>query len=237
MQQQVQKKTLKYTTRLSISFFLCFLVMQVQAQNKIIEEKKDSVIPFYNGVVVQFDLGSVVNTLTSKGNYYTYEASVQVGLKKKFYPIAEVGYAGSDKVSYADIGFKTNAPFLRIGTDINLLSQKPGSKPHNNLFLAGFRVGMSKFNYQLSDVKISDDYWGGTQNFLTDEQTTTKYWWELVAGVRVQVTGNIYIGWTGRKKFLITSNKEGMINPWYIPGFGINSGSSWGFTYTIGYKF
>ena len=45
------------------------------------------------------------------------------------------------------------------------------------------------------------------------------------------------MGWTIRDKNLISSDVTGEVAPWFIPGFGVNNGTSWGFNYTLGYHF
>jgi hypothetical protein len=45
------------------------------------------------------------------------------------------------------------------------------------------------------------------------------------------------MGWSIRDKNLISSDVTGAVAPWYIPGFGLNNGTSWGLNYTLGYHF
>ena len=45
----------------------------------------------------------------------------------------------------------------RLGVDFNLMKKKKESKSTNNLFLAGLRLGVTHFNYNISNVLITDD--------------------------------------------------------------------------------
>jgi hypothetical protein len=210
----------------------------VQAQKKIIEPVDTIRVPLYNGFMVQADIASLVTSSLSKGVTYSYEAGIQVDLKHKYFPIVELGMSGADKTTANNIGFTTNAPFGRIGIDLNLLKRKKDSKPTNNLFLAGIRLGMTNFKYKITNVIITNDYWGGAETVdYSNIPASTKIWWEIVAGVRVEVVKNVYMGWTVRTKNLLTQDVEGQVAPWYIPGFGINASGNWGLNYTIGYHF
>ena len=218
-----------------ISLFCCFIAVQLNAQEKI---TKDSLkILLLNGVTVQADLASLATSFLSNGQNYSMEGGVQVDLKHKYYPIFELGIAGANKVTADNVGFKTNGLFGRLGVDINLINQKKDAKPTNNLFLAGVRLGMTSFAYTISNLQITDTYWGGTEIINYPNQLSTKIWFEVVVGVHVEVIKNIYMGWTVRNKNLISQDVAGQPVPWYIPGFGSNAGTNWGVSYTLGYHF
>lgn len=231
-------KIFKYTSSL---IFCMLMVYSVQAQNIQIQKKavSDSVtIPLFNGIIVEGDIASVVGSALSKGVTHSYEGAVKIDLKHKFYPTLEFGYAGADKHTVDNIGFNTNGAFWRGGIDINMLKQKKAANAINSMLLLGIRLGVSNFNYSISNVTIVDEYWGGSAQAMDyNNLSTTKVWLELTAGIRVEVLKNIYMGWTIRNKNLLTSTADGAVTPWYIPGFGTNKSSNMGLNYTIGYKF
>lgn len=218
---------------------LCLGVFTVQAQKKTIEKPKDTTpeVPFFNGFTVQIDAASLVTTALIHGDSYSMEGAVQFNLKKKYYPIIEFGFAGADKISNDNVEFKTNAPFGRIGLDINLLKPKKDAKLTNNLFLAGVRLGMSNFAYSTTNLAITDDYWGNSQILNYNNQKSTKIWYEIVVGMKVEVIKHIYMGWNLRSKGLFKEDSQGNVYPWYIPGYGINTSSNWSGNYIIGYQF
>ena len=232
---------LKKISKYIISLILCLVILPIQAQKKgkHIEQKTDSVkVNLYNGFTVYGDIASVASSLFSKGTTYSYESALQVDLLHKYYPIFELGLAGANKLSNDNIGFKTNALFGRLGIDFNLQKKKKDSKPTNNMFQAGLRLGMSNFRYNITNVVITDNYWGGTEAIPYNNISTTKMWFEVVVGVRVEIAKNIYMGWSVRNKNLLSKDIINSPNPWYIPGFGINSGSSnWAINYVLGYHF
>ena len=103
--------------------------------------------------------------------------------------------------------------------------------------MLGVRFGMSSFAYNITNVLIIDDYWGGSKPVIYENQLTTKTWYEIVAGVQVEVVKNVYMGWSVRNKSLLGQDPTGDVFPWYIPGYGVNVSGNWGFNYTLGYKF
>ena len=224
----------KYTKYIS-SLLFCLAVFSAQAQKK--KETKLPEVNWWNGFTKQTDLASLVSSAFNKGETYSMEGALQMDLKHKYYPIVELGFAGANKLTTDNVGFKTNGLFGRIGFDFNLGKQKKDEKPSKNLFLLGLRFGMSNFAYNITNVTITDDYWGGSKPVLYDNQLATKTWYELVAGVQVEVVKNVYMGWSVRNKSLFGQDPTGDVFPWYIPGYGINVSGNWGFNYTLGYKF
>lgn len=221
------------------SLLLCLGVFTVQAQKKTIEKPKETTpkVKFFNGLTVQVDAASLLTTALIHGDSYSMEGGVQFNLMKKYYPIIELGFAGANKISNDNVGFKTNAPFGRIGLDINLLKPKKDAKPTNNLFLAGVRLGMSSFGFDVTNLTLTDEYWSGSQILNYNNQKSTKIWYEIVVGMKVEVIKNVYMGWNVRSKGLFKEDTAGNVFPWYIPGYGINTSSNWTANYIIGYQF
>lgn len=219
------------------SLIICMLALSVEAQTpqKVPEVNN---VPFFNGISIQADVASVLSPLISNGVSYSYEADAQVDLKHKIFPVVELGFAGADKTSNDNIRFKANGLFSRFGVDLNLIKSKKDEKPTSNLFLVGLRLGMTSFKYSISNIYITDEYWGGTYPVdYSNLSSGTKLWYEIVAGVKVEVVKNVFMGWSVRIKNLLSKDVPGAATPWYIPGFGTNTGSNLGFNYTIGYKF
>lgn len=219
-----------------ISLLACCILQPLAAQEK--KQLADITRSLWvNGVTVQADVASLVTSLVTKGEAYSAEGGVQIDLKHKYYPIVELGFGGANKISAADVDFSTYGLYGRLGVDINLIKKSEDSKPSNNLFLAGVRLGMSNFRYNITNQTVTDPYWGGTRILDPIENFESKFWFEIVAGVRVEVVKNIYMGWNIRNKQLLSKDPEGQPSTWYIPGFGRNTGSAWGFNYIVGYHF
>ena len=221
-----------------ISIFLWFSIYTLNAQN---QDNKDSVnidkINLINGLRIDLDISPVITSLLSKSDSYSFEGAVQTTLFQKYFPVIEFGFAGADKTSTENVNFSTNGGFLRIGNDFSAMKQKAGADKQNNFFLIGARLGFSHFNYKINNIEIQDEYWEESKTYNFTKLKSTKLWFEIAAGIRVEIIKNIYMGWTIRNKRMLINDSEGKISPWYVPGFGVNSTSSWGFNYAIGYKF
>ncbi len=220
-----------------ISLFFVAGIYNVNAQ--AIKQKSDSVIKtVFRGLRVDVDLSPVITNLVYNGQKYSYEAGIYADLKQKYYPAVEIGFAGADITTTEAVVFKTSGMFGRVGVDFNLMKPKKDKQPTNNIFFAGVRLAFSPFSYNITNINVPNDYWGSpvTQNF--NNETTTKVWFEIIAGMRVEISKRIYMGWTARNKNLFGEDVAGEVQPWYIPGFGTKgTGKNWGINYSIGYKF
>lgn len=217
-------------------FVLCALSLFAQQPNT----KQDSV-KTQRGIIknirVEVDLAPILSIISSDSKTYSYEAAAQININHKYFPVIEMGYAGANKTAFNEINFATNALFARVGMDFNLIKPKPGKTMSHNFFLAGLRLGFSNFNFDYNNITIKNDYWNESKTYNIDNHNTTKAWFEITAGIRVEILPKIYMGWTIRNKNKFGEKKLGELSPWYIPGYGVNKDSNWGINYAIGYLF
>lgn len=217
----------------NILLLSCFVTGVAQTQ----KSKLDSISTgWIDGLLVEVNVAPIVKTLLSD-EIFTYEAAIQANVKKKYFPAFEMGFAGADHTATNDINFKTNGVYSRVGLDFNIMKPKKKQLPNNNLFLVGVRVGFSNFKYDLNNVILTDEYWNQTQTRNFKGESAAKVWFEISAGMRVEVVSNIYMGWTIRNKSFFKEDAVGELSPWFVPGYGISSGSKWGLVYAIGYNF
>lgn len=226
-------KTYSYIIISSVFLFCSFA--QSIAQEKKAEHKTDST-KLLQGIWVEADIAPLVESALFNKDSYSFQGNIQLNLKNKYFPVVELGFAGADKTTADNIQFKTNGMFGKIGLDIPMMKPKPSSTQKNNNFLVGLRLGMSPFGYSIYNQTITDDYWKHTETYNLESISTVKLWFEITAGLRVEVYKNIYMGWTVRNKHQITKTKPGETAPWYIPGYGKGNSSVWGFSYIIGYR-
>lgn len=212
-------------------------VYNVNAQ--AVKQNSDSVFKAaFRGLRVDIDVVPIASGFIYKGERFGYEAGVYADLKRKYFPAIEVGFAGADKNSSEGVQFSTSGIYSRVGVDFNLIKPKKDQLPSTNIFFAGARIGFSPFSYSYTNLMVQNDYWGSSILQNIEGINTTKVWFEVVAGMRVEVLKNIYMGWTVRNKKLLGTDIPGEFQPWFIPGFGVKGeGTAWGVNYTIGYKF
>ncbi|HRZ97893.1 MAG TPA: DUF6048 family protein [Paludibacter sp.] len=217
-------------------FWLSIYTVNAQNQNNKDSVKIDK-INFINGIRIELDVSPVITTLLSKGDTYSFEGAVQTTLFQKYFPVFELGFAGANRTSTENVNFTTNGGFFRVGTDFSVMKPKKIPGKFQNFFLVGARLGFSNFTYNMTNVNVYDEYWDVSKTYDFNDVAATKVWFEIAAGIRVEIINNIYMGWTLRNKRMLTNDAEGKISPWYIPGFGVNATSNWGVNYALGYKF
>jgi hypothetical protein len=187
-------------------------------------------IPLYNGVYLGADLYGPGSKLFGSKSY-NYEVSADVNLRNRFFPVIELGYGKTDYTKNS-ITYKSAAPYIRVGLNYKM---KYRSKTENHLFL-GFRYGFSHFKYSVTSNGITDGIWNTTVPLNASDINATGQWYELLAGIRVQLFHNLMAGWTLRYKTRISVTKNDAADAWYIPGFGENKQSNFGVTYSLFYK-
>lgn len=216
------------------SILFCSILHPVSAQDK--KDSTNTKPPVYQGFTIEFDAVPLAETIFSNGETYGMQGNIQFNLKRSFFPVLELGYGGATKTTANNIYYKGGGLYEKIGVDFNLMKQKKGSKLQNNFLLAGLRLGMSHFNYDINNIYFEDNYWGNS-NTYNISKTSTKVWVEIVAGMRVEIYKGITMGWNVRNKHLFGNLENGNYTPWYIQGYGKSASSVWGFSYVIGYRF
>ncbi len=114
--------------------------------------------------------------------------------------------------TYANTGM-----YYRVGIDVNFLTKDI----EKNMFFIGLRYGHSTFS-ETYDVALVDTLWstGATQqqHFLNDN--IKAHWLELTSGLRVKIWKVIWMGYTARFKFGLSTNEKGILLPSDVPGYG-----------------
>ena len=117
--------------------------------NIAIANTEDS-IPLFRNISVSFDLVGLAQM--AFGDYGQYEGGLRVNLKDKYFPVVEVGLGKANaKDDATRLSYKTQAPYFRVGCDINVMKNK-----HDiNRLYGGLRYGWVEFVFGV-DAKI----WG-----------------------------------------------------------------------------
>ena len=219
----------------------------VQGKKKSQKEKKPSEVeyPLYNGFSVGMDRWGVGGKLFGS-DYVSSEVAVDVDLKHRFFPVAEVGFGGTDSWSDKGVHYKSSAPYLRIGMDYNTLFHKA----HGHQLRVGLRYAMSSFKYDIHSLGVDDPIYGGSNNpniadniwnttvpFNHNGLKGNMHWMEFCVGLRANVWKNLSMGWAMRFKFKLSGGGDTYGDPWYVPGFGQYGSNTLGISYTISYRF
>lgn len=195
--------------------------------------------PAFRGLSLHLDVASPIMGIIN-GKVYNAEVQVDVNLFRRLYPIFEAGYTDARKQFYNGTSFATSAPFFRFGINYGLLKpfRDDGSmRSVKNYPFVGFRYGMSFMNYNISNVSVSDDYWGVTQVQNYRKPFVYSGWIEIVGGVRIDIYKGLTMGWSVRFNTALHTTAKDKSYVWYVPGYGKAAASAFSFNYTIGYSF
>lgn len=129
--------------------------------------------------------------------------------------------------SYSNDGY-----YFRVGADVNFLS----NDVDNNVIFFGVRYARSYFKDQLLWNAESPYY--ELPVIESGNDNIKGSWLELVAGLKVKVWEELFVGYTVRFKFARSIKGEGVLTPYEMPGFGVyENENAVGFNYQIFWRF
>lgn len=204
------------------------------------ETKTDTIVPVKKdryGVRVGVDLYKLTRGLYDS-NYKGIELVGDYRLTKKYYAAAELG--SEDKTTQDDrLNTSTRGTYLKVGFDYNGYENWLDME---NIISIGLRAGFSTFSQELNSYKIynANPYWGEMPWSTSGEKSNglTASWLEVVAGVKVKIINNIFVGFSLRMNTLLFDKKPSNdFENLYIPGFNRTYGGNFGagFNYTVTY--
>ena len=224
----MSRRICRYCSALLISLLCCHSAAQTKGDDAKPKET------FFQGVYVSADVFGYVMPIFTSDSYLSHEASVSVNLLNRFLPTVEAGYGSCNTTGQLyGIHYTTSAPYLRVGMDYNTQFRKGLT----SYLLAGVRVGMSRFGYEVDGVGLNDPVWHTSTPLSIDVPSRNALWGEGVLGIRAQIAGPFYMGWTLRYRIPFRSTSGDNGNPWYIPGYGVYGDKNIGATYTLTWYF
>ena len=202
--------------------------------------KIDTIVPVKKdryGVRVGVDLYRLTRGLYDK-NYKGIELVGDYRLTKNYYAAAELG--SENKITDDDrLNSTTKGTYIKVGFDYNAYKNWLDME---NIISIGLRGGFSAFNQELNSYKIynANPYWGEMPRVISGEKFNglTAGWIEVVAGLKVKVYNNIFVGFSLRMNTLIFDKKPSdNFENLYIPGFNRTYAGNFGagFNYTVTY--
>ena len=195
--------------------------------NIAIANTEDS-IPLFRNISVSFDLVGLAQM--AFGDYGQYEGGLRVNLKDKYFPVVEVGLGKANaKDDATRLSYKTQAPYFRIGCDINVMKNK-----HDiNRLYGGLRYGFTSYKFDVSASMLRDPVWRTANEFEVNDISAYYHWVEFVFGVDAKIWGPIRLGWTARYKRRLFHNDGDVGNTWYVPGYGKEGNTRLGGTFNV----
>jgi hypothetical protein len=164
-------------------------------------------------------------------NYGGADAYANISFHNRYLPTFEFGMgSANDSPSDNNYTYKTPlSPYFKLGMDYNFLY----NKDPDYQFFAGVRYGFSPFKFTVSDVHLTNDYWGENDGITFDQASVTAGWFEFVLGLKVRVYKQISAGWAFRYHSILHQSHPAVGDAWYIPGYGTSSSSLAGSFYII----
>lgn len=232
---------MKFTLKYFFSFLFLFLSLGLFAQNtqdKKQEKKSDSVVPKTEryGIRVGIDVSKLAQSLYEK-NYRGFEIVGDYRLTKRMFLAGEIGSENKNVIDNT-LNFTTSGTYFKVGFDVNNYENWLDME---NIIHVGLRYGVSSFSQKLNSYKIynTSTYFPQTPEIISDTNYNglSAQWAEVVAGVKVEVLNNIYIGFSGRLNYLFSNKKPENFDNLYIPGFNRTYDGKFGvgWNYTISY--
>jgi len=187
------------------------------------------------------DLYRLVRTRADSA-FSGWEIMADFRLKKDFYVAFEMGNENRT-IQREQINFTTNGSYIKLGFDYNLYEN--WLDMDNQVYL-GFRYATSAHAQQVNHYLVynRNHYWPDQE---TDRGNSTGLreglsasWAEVVAGMKVEVIKNIYMGISVRLTRLLSDQKPENFDNLYIPGFNRKTDENVfgaNFNYSIAYRF
>lgn len=216
-----------FTTSL---FFLCSSSVVSQTPGDTIQYKERY------GLRLGVDLSKPLRTIL-QDNYRGLEIMGDYRVYDNYYLAAELG---NEQIPFDADNLKVTAEgsYIKIGADYNAYDNWAGME---NIIFVGARVGLATFSQTLEEYQIYqvDQYFPPTiidGPFETSGLTAT--WIELMAGLKVEVLQNLYLGANVQLKRMITQKSPPTMDNLVVPGFNRTYDESdfgVGFGYNISY--
>ncbi|WP_190808277.1 DUF6048 family protein [Flagellimonas sp. S3867] len=233
--------------RYFISFFCFAISFTGICQDKPIDLQPKDTVEYKQeyGLRAGVDISKLVLSFADE-DYTGLELVGDYRLTQKLYLAAELG--NEEKTQNEGLGntllynYTSSGSYLKVGAEINSYENWFGM---NNSITIGGRYAVASFSQTLNEYNIFDsNRFFNPDGFLAGVQNSEEFsgltasWLEFVAGVKVELFANIYVGMSARLGFLVTNKEEERFPNLWIPGFNkVTDGSNFGvnYNYSISY--
>ncbi len=188
------------------------------------------------GLRVGIDLSKPLRTLV-QDDYSGLELLGDYRIYKNYYLAAELGNEQMD-LRENNLSVSSKGSYIKLGADYNAYENWAGME---NVIFLGLRYGFSTFSQTLESYAISTQKpYFGTDVIVTPQESKglTGSWIELIAGIKVELFQNLYLGANVQLKRQVTETTPSNMENLYVPGFGVTNDFSQfgvGYSYNISY--
>lgn len=217
-------------------FSLAFLLVSLSNFGQE-TQKKDSIVPRIEryGLRVGTDLYKLTRSFYDE-DYKGFEITADYRYSKKIYIAGEIGNENKT-TDEPQLNFTTKGTYFKVGADYNIYENWLDME---NLITLGLRYGVSSFSQELNSYDIYNPNPYFDDSTVSQSRTydgLSAHWIELVAGVKVEVLDNIFLGFSVRMNRLVSNKKPNNFDNLYIPGFNRTYEGDFGvgFNYSVSY--
>lgn len=145
-----------------------------------------------------------------------------------FYLVGDYGSWGKNETLVNGGDYHNKGTYWRVGLDVNILKKDPD----RNMMFFGLRYAQSSFS-ETTNLTVDDPYFG-VQQYTSVNTDASAAWGEMIAGLRVKVWKEFWMGFTSRLKLGLAVSGNGDLSAYDVPGYGVvGGGSTWGFNYQV----
>jgi hypothetical protein len=226
--------------RLSFSLLMLLIGLRVSAQvvNPEMEAEEDTVeterpkkpdslrekIYFRS---IRFGTDALALALSSSPRFQGWEVNADADFGP-FYLVGDYGKWGKNETLVNGGDYQNDGTYWRAGLDISILKKDPD----RNMLFFGLRYARSSYSEQIN-LTVNDPYFG-TQQYSLSNPNASAAWGEMVAGLRVKVWKEFWMGFTSRLKLALAVRGNDELSTYDVPGYGVvGGGSAWGFNYQL----
>jgi len=188
------------------------------------------------GLRLGVDLQNLVTTATNP-YYRGFELMGDFRLSKNKFLAVELG---NQKKTFSNQSITTTShgSYIKLGIDHNAYKNLVGLR---NVIFVGLRYGFATFSQTLDKYAIAtqNNFFGvDTYTPQQEESNLTAHWAELIAGLKVEILNNLYLGFSVSLQRNIANQSPADFDNLYIPGYGTTNDYgdlSAGYRYFISY--
>lgn len=165
---------------------------------------------------------------------FGWEVSADYELLNDMFVNVEIG-SQNTRFKTPDYQYNAAGAYTRLGVDYNFM--KHVDEESTDKLLVGFRYGFSTFYHEADQITLRDKIWGDLSNQEVERNWLTANWVEATTGMRARLINNFYMGWTIRFRVRLWLQKDKIMEPYHIPGYGRAWNNSWvGVNYSLYYQ-
>jgi hypothetical protein len=227
---------------LRLSFSLLLLLIGLAASGQVVNpemeaeedtvvrerpKKPDSLREKIYFRAIRFGTDALALALSSSPRFGGWEVNADADFGP-FYLVGDYGKWGKNETLVNGGDYQNDGTYWRAGLDISILKKDPD----RNMLFFGLRYARSSYTEQIN-LTVNDPYFG-TQQYALSNPNASASWGEVVAGLRVKVWKEFWMGFTSRLKLALSVRGDGELSTYDVPGYGVvGGGSTWGFNYQL----